>query len=229
MNRLLRIWCGGCCIVMMMGCQSVGVPPAVVALPATSAPEIPLQLASLSKVSGCDVTFEDQRPACERQYYPGTCEPRRWHDAMSFVPMESFAPSVEAQLRQRAAAAVESISPQTTHATLTLESFQFALDQREDIQGEYQAEYVNWAAVKDREDEERQVRRDASAAEQQTRRDAEADERSHYQHEQDSDQSLGEMVFGEIFQISGDMIIASCRSLFIDMPRLLSRNMQPGN
>ena len=165
MHRLLRISCATCCVVMLMGCQSAGIPPAVVALPATSAPEIPLRLISSSKVVGLDVTFDDQRPDCERQYYPGTCEPRRWHDAISFVPMESFVPGIEEQLRLRVAGAVESISPDADRTIVTLQSFQFAFDQREDIQSEYQAEYVNWAAVKEREDDERQARRDAKADE----------------------------------------------------------------
>ncbi len=206
MNRLLRISFAGCCVIMLMGCRSVGTPPAVVGLPATSAPEIPLRLASSSRVVGCDITFDDQRPDYERRYYPGTCEPRRWHDAMSFVPMESFVPSIEDQLRQRVAAAVESIASETDHATITLTSFQFAFDQREDIQGEYQAKYVNWADAKEREDDERQARRDAQA-----------DER--WDDFLNSDESPGSVVGGEI-------LMASFTSLFIDLPRSLARKQE---
>ena len=206
MNRPQRIWFANICVVMTIGCQSVGIPPAVVALPATSAPEIPLRLASSSKVVGFDVTIDDQRPDYERQYYPGTCEPRRWHDAMSFVPMESFAPSIEDQFRQRAAAAFESVSPDADHATMTLTSFQFVFDQREDIQGEYQAKYVNWAAVKEREDDERQARRDAQLDERWDER-LESDEPF---------KSLGPSVAGEIF-------MASMTTLFIDLPRSVAR------
>ena len=192
---------------MLMGCQSAGIPPAVVALPATSAPEIPLRLISSSKVVGLDVTFDDQRPDCERQYYPGTCEPRRWHDAISFVPMESFVPGIEEQLRLRVAGAVESISPDADRAIVTLQSFQFAFDQREDIQSEYQAEYVNWAAVKEREDDERQARRDAKA-----------DERLNAP--SDKDESLGDYVFARTI---GEILIASFTSMFIDLPRNFAR------
>ena len=206
MNRLLRLSFAGCCVIMLMGCRSVGTPPAVVGLPATSAPEIPLRLASSSRVVGCDITFDDQRPDYERRYYPGTCEPRRWHDAMSFVPMESFVPSIEAQLRQRVAAAVESIASETDHATITLTSFQFAFDQREDIQGEYQAKYVNWADAKEREDDERQAGRDA-------RTDRRLRDRM------DRDESLGSSVGGELF-------MAAFTSLFIDMPRSHSRKQE---
>ena len=235
MNRLLRISFAGCCVVMLMGCRSVGTPPAVVGLPATSAPEIPLRLASSSSVVGCDITFDDQRPDYERRYYPGTCEPRRWHDAMSFVPMESFVPSIEDQLRQRVAAAVESIASETDHATMTLTSFQFAFDQREDIQGEYLAEYANWAAVKDREDEERQASREATASEQQARREEEremeqlkcrearADKRMHDQ--SNCDKSAKSGLFNEIFgEIFGEIFFESLRSLLIDIPRSLSRD-----
>ena len=207
MNLRFGISFAGCCAVMLMGCRSPGIPPAVVALPATSAPEIPLRLASSSKVVGFEVKIDDQRPDYERQYYPGTCEPRRWQDAMSFVPMESFAPSIEEQLRLRVAGAVESTSPDADRAIVTLTSFQFAFDQREDILGEYQAKYVNWAAVKEREDDERQARRDADS-----------DERLHAPSAKD--ESLGEYVFG---RIAGEIIIASFTSLFIDLPRSLSR------
>lgn len=188
---------------MTIGCRSVGIPPAVVALPATSAPEIPLRLVSKSNVVGFDVTIDDQRPDYERLYYPGTCEPRRWHDAVSFVPMESFAPSIQDEFRQRTAAAVELISPDTDHAIITLTSFQFALDQREDVRGEYQAKYVNWAAVKEREDDERQARRDAQA-----------DER--WDDHLENDESTGSLVAGEI-------LMASLTTLFIDLPRSVGR------
>ncbi len=206
MNRLIRISFAGCCVVMLMGCRSVGTPPAVVGLPATSAPEIPLRLVSSSRVVGRDITFDDQRPDYERRYYPGTCEPRRWHDALSFVPMESFVPSIEDQLRQRVAAAVESIASETDHATITLTSFQFAFDQRDDIQGEYQAKYVNWADAKEREDDERQARRDA-------RTDRRLRDRM------DRDESLGSSVGGELF-------MAAFTSLFIDLPRSLVRKQE---
>jgi len=188
---------------MTIGCRSAGIPPAVVALPATSAPDIPLRLASSSKVVDFDVTIDDQRPDYERQYYPGTCEPRRWHDAMSFVPMESFSPSIEDQFRQRTAAAVESMSPETDHATVTLTSFQFAFDQREDVQGEYQAKYVNWAAVKEREDDERDARRDAQGDDQLI-------------DPPDRNESLGDSVFGAIM---GEIMGTIFTTLFIDMPR----------
>ena len=210
MNRPLTISFAGCCGVMLIGCRSAGIPPAVAALPPTSAPEISLRLASSSKVVGFAVTIDDQRPDFERQYYPGTCEPRRWRDAMSFVPMESFVPSIEEQLRHRVAAAVKSISPGTDRATMTLTSFQFAFDQREDIQGEYQAKYVNWAAVKEREDDERQARRD----ERQSSRDAQGDDR--LIDPPDKNETLGDAVFGEII---GEIIGAMFTSLFIDMPR----------
>lgn len=192
---------------MLMGCRSVGIPPAVVALPAASAPEIPLRLASASTIVGCAIMFDDQRPDYERRYYPGTCEPRRWHDAMTFVPMESFTPSIEEQLRLRVASAVASTSPDADRAIVTLKSFQFAFDQREDILGEYQAQYVNWAAVKEREDDERQARRDA-----------EADERLNTPCAKD--ESLGDYVFGRFI---GEMIVASFTSLFSDLPRSLAR------
>ena len=207
MNRPLRISLAACCVVMLMGCRSVGIPPAVVALPATSAPEIPLRLASSSRIVGCDITFDDQRPDYEHRYYPGTCEPRRWHDAMSFVPMESFVPSIEEQLRQRVAAAVESVASETDHATITLTSFQFAFDQRADVRSEYQAQYFNWAAVKEREDDERQARRDAKA-----------DQRLNAPLARD--ESPLDYVFDRIF---GEMIVASFTSLFSDLPRSLSR------
>ena len=206
MNRPLTISFAGCCGVMLIGCRSAGIPPAVAALPPTSAPEISLRLASSSKVVGFAVTIDDQRPDFERQYYPGTCEPRRWRDAMSFVPMESFVPSIEEQLRHRVAAAVKSISPGTDRATMTLTSFQFAFDQREDIQGEYQAKYVNWADDKEREDDERQARRDE-------RTDRRLRDRL------DRDESLGSSVGGELF-------MAAFTSLFIDLPRSLARKYE---
>jgi hypothetical protein len=98
---------------------------------------------------------------------------------------------------------VKSISPEADRATMTLTSFQFAFDQREDIQGEYQAKYVNWAAVKEREDDERQARRDAKA-----------DER--WNDLVESDESPGPSVAGEVF-------MASLTLLFIDLPRDLAR------
>lgn len=117
--------------------------------------------------------------------------------------MESFVPSIEEQLRLRVAGAVESTSPDADHATVTLTSFQFAFDQREDILGEYQANYANWAAVKDREDEEREARRDVKGDEQRKK-------------QLESDESMESMIFGEILTDSFTM-------LFIDYPRSLVR------
>ena len=74
MNRPLRISFAACCVVMLMGCRSVGIPPAVVALPAASAPEIPLRLASSFRIVGCDATFDDQRPAPKSRAQAGNSE-----------------------------------------------------------------------------------------------------------------------------------------------------------
>lgn len=120
--------------------------------------------------------------------------------------MEAFVPSIEDQLRQRVAAAVKSALPETEHATVTLTSFQFAFDQREDIQGEYQAKYVNWANAKEREDDERQARRDE-------RTDTRMHERM------DKNESLGSSVGGELF-------MAAFTLLFIDLPRSLARKQE---
>jgi hypothetical protein len=88
---------------------------------------IPLQLASYSRPTRIEVDFDDQRPDFERLYYPGTCEPRRWHDAMSVVPMEAFAPSIADELRQRVADSRQADDPSTATAAVVLTSFQFRI------------------------------------------------------------------------------------------------------
>lgn len=185
-----------CCVAMTSGCRSVKTPPPIVALPAASAPVIPLQLASYSRPTRIEVDFDDQRPDFERLYYPGTCEPRRWHDAMSVIPMESFTPSMEDELKQRVANSIKANDAITEKITLILTSFQFALDDREDIQSEYYAQYTNWEARNEDEDERRQERRNVAS---QTRM-------------RDNKDSFGSKLMGEV-------MTAGFTTLFFDLPR----------
>lgn len=207
MHWSLRILTIGCSIFLMLGCRTVSTPPAIVALPAESAPEIPLHFASSSRRVGIDVQFDDQRPDYERRYYPGTCEPRRWHDAMSVVPLESFVPGIQGQLCRQVAETIEAKSSDIKHVTIALTSFQFAFDQREDIEGEYRAMYANWSADNDKKD----VELEAHRAENKAKR-WESQER-----ENNEDASFGSYVAGE-------MMMFGFTTLFIDLPRSMVRN-----
>lgn len=207
MNRHLTISIVICGVFVTPGCRSVRTPPPIVALPGTSAPVIPLQVASYSKPTQIDVDFDDQRPDFERLYYPGTCEPRRWHDAMSVVPMEAFAPSIADDLRQRVADSTQASDPTTARAVVILTSFQFALDDREDIQSQYYAEYVNWEAKREEEDESREERRAAASRERmRDKPDYESFGSS------ETENSIGSKLMGEA-------VVFGFNSLFIDLPR----------
>ena len=207
MSRLLTILIAVSCVLMTLGCRSVKTPPPIVALPATSAPVIPLQLASYSRPTQFEVDFDDQRPDFERLYYPGTCEPRRWHDAMSVVPMESFVPSIEDELRLRVADSRRANDPSIAKAIVILTSFQFALDDREDLQSQFYDEYVKWEAKKEEEDERREARR--AAASRERMRDKPDYENFGSSQEEDS---LGSKLMGEA-------VVFGFNSLFIDLPR----------
>ncbi len=200
MKHLLNLSIVAACLTTT-GCRSVVSSSTLAAQPAASAPSIPLNLVSSSRVLSIKVDFDDQRPQFERHYYPGTCEPTRWHDAVSMVPMEAFEPNIEPQLCECVAAAVEEVCPDAQRATLTLTSFQFAFDQRENVQGEYMAKYVNWSAGKEREADERDVRRekcDDDRTQQQLR----------------NGDSFGSMIFS-------DIIMATLTATFVDLPRAL--------
>lgn len=207
MNRHLTISIAVCCAIVASGCRSVRTPPPIVALPVTSAPVIPLQLASYSQPTQIEVDFDDQRPDFERLYYPGTCEPRRWHDAMSVVPLESFVPSIEDELLQRVADSTKASDTSIGRATVILTSFQFALDDREDIQGEFNAKYVNWASIKQQEDDEREARREADFEDR-------LSGKNEYQGfgECEEQESLASIIFGEALK-------AGFLALFVDLPR----------
>jgi len=192
---------------MTFGCRSVKTPPPIVALPVSSAPVIPLQLASYSGSTQIEVDFDDQRPDFERLYYPGTCEPRRWHDAMSVMPMESFTPSIEDELRQRVANSAKAHDPIVARATVMLTSFQFALDDREDIQSQYYAEYVNWEAKKEDEDDRREARR--AAASQERMSDKHRDRNFANGEKEDS--------FGS--KLMGEVVVGGFTALFVDKLR----------
>lgn len=207
MGHFLTISIAVGCIVMMPGCRSVKTPPPIVALPVSSAPVIPLQLASYSKPTRIEVDFDDQRPDFERLYYPGTCEPRRWHDAMSVMPMESFTPSIEDELRQRVANSAKAHDPIVARATVMLTSFQFALDDREDIQSQHYAEYVNWEAKKEDEDDRREARR--AAASQERMSDKHRDRNFGSGEKEDS--------FGS--KLMGEVVVGGFTALFVDKPR----------
>ena len=192
---------------MTPGCRSVKTPPPIVALPVASAPVIPLQLASYSRPTQIEVDFDDQRPDFERLYYPGTCEPRRWHDAMSVVPMESFVPSIEDELRQRVANSNKANEAAIARTTVILTSFQFALDDREDIQSQFYAEYINWVAKKEEKDDRREARREASSRE---RLNGKHDD--HGLGECEKEDSIGSKLMGEV-------MITGFTALFVDLPR----------
>ncbi len=219
MGRFLTISIAVGCIVMMPGCRSVKTPPPIVALPLESAPVIPLQLASYSKPTRIEVNFDDQRPDFERLYYPGTCEPRNWRDAMSVVPMESFAPSIEDELRQRVANSIKANDPITARATVILTSFQFALDDREDIQGEYNAKYANWAAIKEEEDYERESRREAASQERLSRKHHDQNFYSCENEDSNGSKLMGELIGKLIGKLMREVLTAGFTSLFSDLPR----------
>ncbi len=207
MSRNLTILITVCCVAMTTGCRTVKTRPPIVALPGRSAPVIPLQLASYSRPTHIDVDFDDKRPDFERLYYPGTSEPRRWHDAMSVVPMEAFDPSIEDELRQRVADSTKASDPSIARATVILTSFQFALDDREVIQGEFNAKYMNWASIKQQEDDEREARREADFEDR-------LSGKNEYQGfgECEEQESLASIILGEALK-------AGFLALFVDLPR----------
>lgn len=134
---------------------------------------------------------------------------------MSVVPMESFVPCIEDELRQRVANSIRANDPIIARATVILTSFQFALDDREEIQGEYNAKYVNWAAIKEEEDYERESRREVTSQERLSRKHDDQNFDSC-----DKEDSIGSKLMGELIgKVMGEVLTAGFTSLFSDLPR----------
>jgi hypothetical protein len=89
------------------------------------------------------VDVSDERPSSERQYYPGLSHAHHWQDAISMLPMEAFDPGIEEQIR---AGVLERRFHESPAIQITLTSFQFALDERDETRGVFLADVANFEA-----------------------------------------------------------------------------------
>jgi hypothetical protein len=103
------------------------------------------------------VEFTDERPSSERQYYPGLSQPHHWQDAISMLPMEAFDPGVEEQTR---AGITERSLRKLPQIQITLTSFQFVLDERDETRGIFLANVAHFQAKQEKKDRERDERQD---------------------------------------------------------------------
>jgi len=166
----------------------------VAVLPAKHAPLIPLRLVSTTSAQARSlITIEDRRPDSERQYYPGSTDPRQWRDAITMVPMDAFEPSIEDQLRERLKELDFADKGNASGLYIEITSFQFVYDKREDVEGEFVALRNNWKQGYEKSDEERE-------------------ESAVFLPLPASDASLGE----ELMSQAG-------RAVFVDLPRAVRR------
>ena len=145
------------------------------ALPASEAPVIELALESTPTISTVShqlepkFAFVDARPPEERLYYPGDTNPRRMHDAMTILPLESFQPQFETALRQQI---VKSLPNAVDYEKIEvrIESFHVALDERDRAAEELQHDLERWDDERDHketlDEEERREREEQKDREQ---------------------------------------------------------------
>gem|GEM_PF-1878329 len=213
-----------CALAAAAGCQTLPQKQLLPVLSTDKAPQIPLRMVSASSnhvVSLSDrlwhIDFSDERPDSERRYYPGLSHPLHWQDAISMLPMEAFDPGIEEQIRVGIS---ERGVQESSSIRITLTSFQFTLDEREETRGVFLAAVANSLLDQERKDRER------------AEREEKADQRDKEQEEQwkklndgkslNSDstppsslkQLPGEL-FGELF---GFMIFTSAKVWLIDTP-----------
>ncbi len=127
------------------------------ALPVTEAPKIELSQETTPVVSTVShqlepkIKFVDKRPDEEKLYYPGETDPRRMHDAMTILPMESFQPYFDTALRRQIVNNLETALHYDS-IEVHITSFHVALDERERAEAELAADVHRWDTEKNHKD-----------------------------------------------------------------------------
>lgn len=104
------------------------------------------------------VRIVDARPDYERLYYPGETDPQRWRDAVTVLPLESFRPDLDTQLKQQLLRNLDD-ALQYSSIELRILSFHVALDERERAEAEHLKAYRKWDDEREQRELEKEERR----------------------------------------------------------------------
>lgn len=97
----------------------------------------------------------DTRDAAEKWYYPGESAPQRYRDAVSVLPLESFRPGFDRQLRRSVVTAMQDPLQYQT-VKVEVKSFFVTLDTREQTHEKLLYEFKQWDDAADERDRQRE-------------------------------------------------------------------------
>lgn len=101
-----------------------------------------------------DITIVDARDALQKKYYRGESDPHRWRDAVTILPMESFQPGFDKQLRRTIVASLKD-SLQYPKVEVTVTSFYATLDMRRQTEERFLYNFKQWDDDQDVKEQER--------------------------------------------------------------------------
>ena len=151
---------------LLTGCQYFRPQTAQVAAtrPAEDAPAFGLSVEGKPVISTVSHRLEpgieivDSRDEAQKWYYPGESAPQRYRDAVSVLPMESFQPGFDRQLRRSVVAAMTD-PLRYAEVEIKLKSFFVTLDTREQSHEKLLYEYRQWDDDMDEREQRREEQR----------------------------------------------------------------------
>lgn len=105
-----------------------------------------------------DIEIVDSRDDVQKWYYPGESAPQRYRDAVSVLPLESFRPGFDRQLRGSVVAAMTD-PLRYASVQIELKSFFVTLDTREQTYEKLLYEYKKWDDDVDERERQREEQR----------------------------------------------------------------------